>query len=115
MSDNQKVIIKDTKFGMGVFADKDFEIGEEIFEFIGPIIESNADIISDSYVDKHSIQVGEHCYIGPAGGPNDFINHSCEPNAGIKIRNRRLFLIAIKYIIATAKQILVFYNQTFLY
>ena len=95
---NPKVIIKETKLGVGVFADKNFEIGEEIFEFIGPIIESNADIIPNSYVDKHCIQVSEHCYIGPAGGPDDFLNHSCEPNAGIKIRSNKLVLIAVKYI-----------------
>jgi len=36
--------------------------------------------------------------MGPSGGIDDFFNHSCEPNAGLVIKEKKIFLKAIKNI-----------------
>ena len=36
--------------------------------------------------------------MGPSGGLNDFLNHLCNPNSGLKIEGKRVTLIAIKNI-----------------
>ncbi len=37
-------------------------------------------------------------YVGPSRDLDDFVNHSCNPNSGIKVTNRKVILIAIKNI-----------------
>ena len=32
----------------------------------------------------YHLQVGEDVYIGPSGGADDYVNHSCEPNCGFQ-------------------------------
>lgn len=48
--------------------------------------------------DDRYIQVGKDKYLGPSGDYDDFFNHSCNPNSGIKIKGNRVILIAIKNI-----------------
>ncbi len=97
MSADNSLIIKQTKNnGKGVFAGRDFNKGEEIFQFTGPIIRGNENIAPDSYLDNHCIQIDKDSYIGPFGSPDDFINHSCKPNGGFQIKNNRAIIAAIR-------------------
>jgi len=36
--------------------------------------------------------------MGPSGGLDDFFNHPCNPNSGLKIQNGKAILVAIKNI-----------------
>ncbi|MBU0459203.1 MAG: SET domain-containing protein [Nanoarchaeota archaeon] len=89
------LILEQSKLGKAVFANKDFKKGEEIIEFRGKIFDYN-EIDDNSYEDEHCIQIGKRTYIGPSGELDDFINHSCNPNSGIKVIGKRVILITIK-------------------
>ncbi len=49
--------------------------------------------------------------MGPSGWIDDFVNHSCNPNAGLKIENRKATLVSIKNI-KTGQEITWDYSTT---
>lgn len=44
------------------------------------------------------IQVGKDNWMGPSGGPDDYVNHSCDPNAGLLEDDTGLHLVALRQI-----------------
>ena len=83
--------------GYGVIATEVIEVGEAILEFTGPILKWD-DIEYGSYDDHHSLMIGPDQYQGSSsGGPDDIVNHSCDPNAEI-IFSAKIFIQAIKQI-----------------
>lgn len=97
MDTDNSFIIKQTRDnGKGVFAGRNFAKGEEVFQFAGSIIHGNENIIPDSYLDNHCVQIGKDSYIGPSDGPDNFINHSCDPSGGFQIKNNRAIIVAIR-------------------
>lgn len=89
------IIAKNSQNGMGVFASKPFARGEFILSAKGRILD-DADFEDGSYEDCHCLQIGEHTYIGASGEIDDFVNHSCDPNAGYKITGEQADLVAIR-------------------
>ncbi len=92
------LIVKVTKNGKGVFANREFRERELIIKFKGKIF--TLEELPNPYclVDDHYVQIEENLYLGPSGGLDDFINHSCDPNSGLVIDNKDFMLIAIKNI-----------------
>jgi hypothetical protein len=45
-----------------------------------------------------ALQIGPDLYMGESGQADDFVNHCCEPNAGMRIDGTEVRLIAIKEI-----------------
>ncbi|MDP3728892.1 MAG: SET domain-containing protein-lysine N-methyltransferase [bacterium] len=83
---------KQCRHGRGLFATKDISKEEIILTFTGPII-TQADVNKKS--DKkaaNALQIDEELYID-LKEPGVLVNHSCNPNAGIR---EDTFLIAIK-------------------
>lgn len=73
-----KFYIHDSKqHGRGVFARTLIRAGEEIMQFTGPRLQ-RADISEQDY----HLQIGEDLYLGASGEADDYVNHSCAPNAG---------------------------------
>src|SRR5512138_1458018 len=68
--------------GLGVFASRDLEPGDVILEIGGPIIDF-AETKRRGPRECMAIQVGDDRYIDTQA-PAVFVNHSCEPNAGIR-------------------------------
>jgi hypothetical protein len=65
----------------GLFAKVDFKMGDTIFTWEG--IEKNGRY--PWYVGDRWLQIGKYRWIAPFGNnPGYYINHSCNPNAGIK-------------------------------
>ncbi len=96
MDQNQSLVLKNTSKGQGVFASKYFKEGEKIFGFIGPVLDYD-EIKKGSFIDEHCLQIGERTYLGPSGGVDDFFNHSCDPNTGLKeVGENKFALFAIK-------------------
>lgn len=81
--------------GKGVYSMRSFKPDDILLEFRGPVLEYD-DIEDRSYVDDHCLQIGERTYMGPSGGLDDAVNHSCEPNAGLILNRKKPLLIAIK-------------------
>ncbi|MEM3091465.1 MAG: SET domain-containing protein [Candidatus Pacearchaeota archaeon] len=92
------LILGKSKNGKAVFANKNFKKGEEIIEFKGKIF--TYEQLPESYneVEDHYVQIDKNLYMGPSGNLDDFFNHSCNPNSGLKIEGKRVILIAIENI-----------------
>ena len=76
--------------GRGVFAAMTFKKGEEVLEFLGEIRD-----VADFDDLTYALQIGPSTFIGPSGDVDDFVNHSCEPNTGIREREGRVVLFAL--------------------
>jgi SET domain-containing protein len=92
---DEKIIIKKSKHGKGVFAARDIKKGEKIQEFTGNIIDYDDFPKDYDPENDHYVQVDKRKYMGPSGNADDIFNHSCDPNAGLRI-NKEVFLVAIK-------------------
>lgn len=76
----------DENHGRGAFASEPIEAGETVAVWGGRVI--TPDELPD-LTDRermHTLQVEEGLYLAPVGPPEpaDFVNHSCEPNAGLR-------------------------------
>src|SRR3989344_6629940 len=94
------LVIKESNAGKGVFANKNFKRLEKIIDFkIEPIVRST-EIPDDPETNNnnHYLQIGKHTYLGPSGEIDDYFNHSCDPNSGLKISKNKVTLISIKKI-----------------
>lgn len=82
--DNSKVIVKETgKYGKGLFAKEDIKRGEIIASFDGEIYEAEKCSDLEPKIRDYAIQFEEHKWRYSRGFAI-LINHSCEPNCGIK-------------------------------
>ena len=84
--------------GEGVFTIEPIVSGERIIQFQGPLLDislvSNENIITPE--DDRYIQIGRNLLMGPSGNLDDYINHSCDPNCGVKKLDGEWWLVAIK-------------------
>jgi len=88
--DSKKIVVKNTgKYGKGkhdlkgVFAVKKIKKGELVTEFDGDIYHWDEDERWTDYLYNHTIQFEEKRW-RDSKGVAVFLNHSCEPNCGIK-------------------------------
>jgi len=73
-----KVYIKSSlQHGRGVFARDQIRAGEPILTFSGPLL-NRSEVREEDY----HLQVDADLYLGASGEADDYVNHSCEPNAG---------------------------------
>jgi uncharacterized protein len=89
------LIVHEGLHGRGTFTTHPIAAGDLIITFTGPFLR-----YAETNVDTYALQIGPDLYIGESGGPDDFINHSCEPNAGFHIEGTRADLRAIRDIAA---------------
>jgi SET domain-containing protein len=78
---NAAVYVALCEFGNGVFANRAFMAGEEILVLEGRNI-SFAETQERGEAESHPVQIGADCYID-VSAPAKFLNHSCNPNAGL--------------------------------
>jgi hypothetical protein len=89
-SNPEKVIVKDSKHGKGIFAASNFSKGDVIFAITGQPLNFHQTLnLGDN--ECYCLQVGRNSYIIP-DSPFHLSNHSCMPNCGI---NNRMHLIAL--------------------
>jgi len=63
-----------------------------------PVIEVTGDVFSNETADHNHpalLQVSSNLYIGPSGGPDDYINHSCNPNCFLHCIGKRAILFSL--------------------
>ena len=88
--------IGESPAGKAVFANRSFAAGSRLIEFTGPHYRSQEILVHRSGQDDRFVQVGIDDYMGPSGGMDDLVNHSCDPNAGLSFTATGIFLVAIK-------------------
>jgi uncharacterized protein len=78
---NPLVFVDECNVGLGVFASRDIKKGEAIFIFSGQIVSGSVAKLPEA--NAYALQIDVDTYIDPEQGLGRFINHSCQPNAGI--------------------------------
>jgi hypothetical protein len=80
-----------SKTGQGVFTSIKILAGQ-------PVIEITGDVFSTETVDHNHpavLQVNLKNYIGPSGGVDDYINHSCNPNCLLHCVGNRAIIFSL--------------------
>jgi uncharacterized protein len=92
-----KIYVDNTKHnGKGLFAKKDIKSKEKIIIFSGKLMHWNELIkINNEKIKDNSLQINKTDFMVSKGKLN-FLNHSCNPNAGIFISGKKVILKAIK-------------------
>lgn len=87
--------IKETKDkGRGLFSEVPLAAGDIIFEFGGDIL--TAAQVKERKIDfNNTLQIGLDKYLGLSGDLDDYINHSCNPNCGVRIVGSRALLLTL--------------------
>jgi hypothetical protein len=85
LTDKCEVQNRDVTGGKAVYARDIIESGELVGVWSGHIIPTEALDELPEEIRRHTVQVEEGLYLASVSGnePPDFINHSCEPNAGL--------------------------------
>jgi hypothetical protein len=87
-----------THLGKCVIASAPIFAGTTMLEFAGARIHKDALHVIINPEDDRFLQISPGYYLGPSGGIDDLVNHSCSPNGGIRISPQGISLIAIRSI-----------------
>ncbi|WP_380873528.1 hypothetical protein ACFB49_42030 [Sphingomonas sp. DBB INV C78] len=88
--------IGENHLGKAVFSAVPFAAGDRIIEFQGPRLhKSQLPKRISGQADRY-VQIDADHYMGPSGGVDDLINHSCDPNAGLRFDGQGVYLHAIR-------------------
>jgi hypothetical protein len=103
--------VADNHLGKAVFAAAPFAEGDVLIEFTGRRF--RADQIPSLMRGRGDrfVQVTPDHYMGPSGRIDDLVNHSCNPNAGLRFTDRGVFLVAVRAI-APGEEIVWDYSTT---
>lgn len=103
-----KVYVGESRFGRGLFTVADIDPNEFIAEFDGPEYEARCNAALPTLdVANHAIQIARNRWKDSLSGAR-FVNHSCEPNAGIR---GTTILVAMRKILA-GQEIFFDYDMT---
>lgn len=92
--------VGETHLGKAVFAGRSFAEGEPLLEFTGRrLAAGKVPGLMRGGSDRY-VQVTPDHYMGPSGRLDDLVNHSCDPNAGLRFTGEGVFLVAIRDIAA---------------
>lgn len=90
--------VGENHLGKAVFAASAFAEGDVLIEFTGRRF--RADQIPSLMRGRGDrfVQVTPDHYMGPSGRIDDLVNHSCDPNAGLRFTEDGVFLVAVRAI-----------------
>jgi SET domain-containing protein len=88
--------------GLGIFAAKSFAAGEIVIidedgDYYGQIF-SYRELRAHGYGLENTVQVGLDAFKLPNGNIDDFTNHSCDPNTGIRLTEKGMIVLAVRAI-----------------
>lgn len=95
--------------GLGLIAARAYRPEQAIVKITGRVV--GADVLwkrRGAFADN-CFRFGPETYLDPEDGPGRYLNHSCEPNAGIRKTRNQLFLFAAEPIPA-GREIVVDYS-----
>ncbi len=105
----RSIAVKKSTIGKGIFVQKKFNAGQILFQIQGRVMHhTESEKIGGTFTDN-TYRFGSETYLSPQGYVGDYLNHSCEPNAGIiKIKNK-LYLKSIQTI-SSSQEITIDYS-----
>lgn len=106
-----RIVVKPTWNGSGIFASADVARGKVIDKIAGRVVHHRVLWKRRGSFAANCIRFGPNTYLDPRSDTGRYLNHSCEPNAGIRKVNQQLFLFAAKRI-AKGTEIVVDYSTT---
>lgn len=88
--------VGETHLGKAVFAAVPFDEGQPLLEFTGRRFRlAQVPSVMRGGGDRY-VQVTPEHYMGPSGRLDDLVNHSCDPNAGLRFTDDGVFLVACR-------------------
>jgi SET domain-containing protein len=99
-------VVQHCQTGRGVFATRAIPAGSVIMNYTGPLLK-----YGQTSPTTLALQIGPDLYMGESGQADDFVNHCCDPNAGMKIDGTDVRLVAIRDI-TPGEQITFDYSTT---
>ena len=88
--------VGENHLGKAVYAARDYKKGGVIVMFEGPIVYKK-DLPKDlTGRNDRYVQISLTKFIGPSNTIDDYINHSCNPNAGLAFTDFGILLVAIR-------------------
>lgn len=105
------VVVHRAHIGRGLVTTRRFRRGETIVKLAGKVVD--ADVLWDrgGTFANNCIRFGPNTYLDPGDRVGRYLNHSCEPNAGIRKSNGQLFLFAAA-VIRKGAEVLIDYSTT---
>lgn len=92
-----RVVVRTARIGQGLFAAKTYAPNQTIIKIAGRVVD--AGVLwkrRGSIFAANCYRFGPETYLDPGDDPSRYVNHSCEPNAGVRKHNNQLFLFAAK-------------------
>jgi SET domain-containing protein len=91
----EKIEIRKSKNGLGIFSINGFSSKEVIFEVKGSFISCYEEDDIDEKTRANTFRFDEEKYLSPEGEIGDFLNHSCNPNSTVLKNDEKLFVVAV--------------------
>jgi SET domain-containing protein len=89
-----RVVVRRVRNGQGLVAARSYKAGETIIRIAGRIVHHEVVWDRGGCFADNCFRFGPETYLDPGDDFGAYLNHACEPNAGIVKRNNRLFLVA---------------------
>lgn len=90
-----QLVLHDTRYGKGVFANRSFSPGEMIIRFRGRMYHKEEYLKRVKQEKCYFLQIDTDWFLGPTRSLDNFVNHSCSPNSGFRVYNRKAYLFAL--------------------
>jgi hypothetical protein len=101
-----RLSVREGTHGRGVFAEEPIPAGARILGFTGPLLH-----YTETTPQTRALQIGPDLYIGASNAVDDYVNHSCEPNAAVRIEGTAAELYSLR-VISPGEEILFDYSTT---
>ncbi|MBS3051052.1 MAG: SET domain-containing protein-lysine N-methyltransferase [Candidatus Aenigmarchaeota archaeon] len=93
--DIKDLIVSETRNGKGLFSNKNFFKEDVVLLIEGELLRSEELNLKGKKFINNAFRFDEEFYLSPNGRLGDFLNHSCNPNCGIRIVDGSMFLVAL--------------------
>lgn len=91
--------VRENHLGKAVYANCRFAEGAELMRFTGRRFRTDQIPSLMRGREDRFVQVTPDHYMGPSGKLDDLVNHSCDPNAGLRFTPNGIVLVAIRDIV----------------
>jgi hypothetical protein len=92
------IVVGPVRNGRGLLAATTFRPNQTIIKIAGRIVDAEILWERGGTFADNCFRFGPETYLDPGDAPGRFLNHSCDPNAGVRKTNHQLFLFAAQAI-----------------